>query len=220
MCVATRPPRQLAAGGREGPGQEPRAASLCLPHHQLPTPGPPAPTGAESRGPPRAAGASEQTESQRQLGAWREDARSPGSTGAHARTAALRGHTRMHTSPQTHTPTDPPMYTQPFCAQGVPPELPGGETEGAAGRLAQGPHSSPSPAPGPPGAGAPPLVLGWGACWEGCWAGLGQGSQRPTCLESAGQPVLTSQRGELRLVELSEEGLRVPAGALLGPEGP
>lgn len=175
---------QLAAGGWEGPG----AGASC--RYPLPPPSPasdppahPPPQVLSHRGSPLGCeGVGTEGESQRQPGAWREDSRSPGCTGTHAHTAALLGHSACTPAPrhtqatQIYTPTDTPRHTQPVCAQGVPRELPGGETEGAAGRLAQGPHSSLFPAPGQPGVrGASSRPWRGGACWERCWAGLGRG---------------------------------------------
>ena len=169
-------PATTAAGswGWEGPGA---GASCRYPLPPLsPASDPPAhppPQVLSHRGSPSGCeGVGTEGESQRQPGAWREDTRSPGCTEGHAHTAAPR-HTQ---ATQIYTPTDTPGYTQPVCAQRVPRELPGGETEGAAGRLAQGPHSSLFPAPGRPGVlGASSGPWRGGACWERCWAGLGRG---------------------------------------------
>lgn len=163
-CVVTRPPRQPAAGGWEGLGRECHATTLCLPSPASDLPAHPPPQVLSHRGSPSGCGGVG-TEGESQAAGR---GASPRCTGPRAHTAALLGHNactqqpdtlrpqRMHTSSQTHSGhTDPHTLTPPGTHSLLyPGASPGSFLEGkrgAAGRLAQGPHSSPFPAPGQPG---------------------------------------------------------------------
>lgn len=186
-------PATAAAGSRRvgGPGAGVPCRYPLPPVTSFRPPSPPAPQVLSHRGSPSGCGGVG-TEGESQAAGRSASPRCTHSSPARPQ--------RMHTSSQTHSGhTDPHTLTPPGTHSLLyPGASPGSFLEGkrgAAGRLAQGPHSSPFPAPGQPGVqGASSGPWRGGACWEGCWAGLARESQRPTRL--------TSQRGELRPAEL------------------